>query len=123
VKILIDTHIFLWALSEPQKLSEAKRDQLESETNIILVSSISIAEIMIKSSIGKLNISFDPVVEANRCGFELLDYNGADALPLGGLPWHHRDPFDRMLIAQGLSRGIPIMTDDPAFMRYGCTLA
>lgn len=122
MKILIDTHIFLWSLSEPQKLSDARRDQLESETNIILVSSVIIAEIMIKSSVGKLNISFDPVVEAERCGFELLDYRGIDALPLGGLPWHHRDPFDRMLVAQGLSRRIPIMTEDPAFMRYECTL-
>jgi PIN domain nuclease of toxin-antitoxin system len=122
VKILIDTHIFLWALSEPHKLSAIKRDQLESETNIILVSSVSMAEIMIKVSLGKLTLPFDPVVEVDRCGFELLDYSGVDALPLGALPWHHRDPFDRMLIAQSLSRGIPIMTEDPAFPRYGCKL-
>jgi len=60
------------------------------------------------------------MVEAERCGFEVLDYSsGIDALPLGGLPWHHRDRFDRMLIAQSLSRGMTLMTEDPAFLRYG----
>jgi PIN domain nuclease of toxin-antitoxin system len=122
VKILVDTHIFLWSLSEPNKLSETKRDLLESAANMVLVSSITITEIMIKASLGALIIPFNPLVEVERCGFELLDFCGADAMPLGELPFHHRDPFDRMLIAQGIARGLPIMTDDPAFRRYPCKL-
>lgn len=78
------------------------------------------AEIMIKASLGKLHVDFDPVEEAEKCGFELLDFSGRDALRLGGLPFHHRDPFDRMLISQSLATGIPIMTEDSKFRLYDC---
>ena len=120
MKFLIDTHIFLWALAEPERLSEAKRSEIESPANIVYLSAISIAEIMIKASINKLDISFDPVEEAKRCGFELLDFSGKNALLLGSLPFHHRDPFDRMLISQSLSGKIPIMTEDSKFKLYDC---
>lgn len=122
MRVLIDTHIFLWALSEPEKIPAAKRLELESEANIIFVSAISIAEIGIKSSLGKLHIPFDPVVEAANCSFEILDYTGEDAVGLATMPWHHRDPFDRMLIAQSISRRISIMTEDPKFKLYDCRL-
>jgi PIN domain nuclease of toxin-antitoxin system len=122
VKILLDTHIFLWALAEPERIASARRMELESLANVIYVSSISIAEIMIKASIGKLDVQFNPVDEAKICGFELLDFRGEDALVLGPLPFHHRDPFDRMLIAQSLGNRIPIMTDDAAFSSYDCKL-
>ena len=77
---------------------------------------------MIKASIGKLKIDFDPVVLAEESGFELLDFSGIDALALGTLPFHHKDPFDRMLIAQCMARKHPIMTDDTKFKRYDCRL-
>lgn len=120
MKILIDTHIFLWALVEPERLSAAQRAEIESPANIVYVSAISIAEIMIKASIRKLSIEFDPVEEAKKCGFELLDFTGKEALVLGTLPFHHRDPFDRMLIAQSLTKKIAIMTLDSKFKPYGC---
>ena len=122
MKILIDTHIFLWALSEPVRITAKRRAELESKANVVYVSAISIAEIMIKASIGKINVQFDPVAEAARAGFELLDFTGQDALRLGSLPFHHRDPFDRMLIAQGLKPGSAIMTDDVKFKPYGVRL-
>lgn len=122
MKILIDTHIFLWALSEPVRIPINRRGELESKANIIYVSAISIAEIMVKASIGKIDFPFDPVEEAKRAGFELLDFTGPDALHLGSLPFHHRDPFDRMIIAQGLRAGFAIMTDDVKFKPYGVRL-
>ena len=122
MKILIDTHIFLWALSDPGKLNAHYRAELETPTNIIYVSAISVAEIMIKSSVGTLDMDFDPEEMARQSGFELLDFIANDALPLKELPSHHRDPFDRMLIYQGMARDYQIMTQDPKFGMYDCKL-
>lgn len=120
MRIILDTHIFLWALAEPHRIPEKKRAEIESPANTVYVSSISIAEIMIKASLGKLHVDFDPAEEAKKCGFELLDFSGRDALHLGTLPFHHRDPFDRMLISQSLATGTPIMTEDSKFRLYDC---
>ncbi|MFA6173347.1 MAG: type II toxin-antitoxin system VapC family toxin [Kiritimatiellales bacterium] len=120
MRIILDTHIFLWALAEPHRIPEKKRAEIESQSNTVYVSSISIAEIMIKASLGKLQVAFDPVEEAEKCGFEMLDFSGRDALRLGGLPFHHRDPFDRMLISQSLATRTPIMTEDSKFRLYDC---
>ena len=75
-----------------------------------------------KSSIGKIRVDYDPVEKARECGLELLDFNANDALLLKELPYHHRDPFDRMLISQSLSNGYPIVTDDSKFSAYSCKL-
>jgi PIN domain nuclease of toxin-antitoxin system len=120
MKIIIDTHIFLWSLAAPSKIKKQNLDKLESPTNIIYVSSITIAELMIKASIGKLEINFDPVDLAEQSGFELLDFSGKEALLLKDLPFHHRDPFDRMLIAQSLALKYPLMTDDDKIKLYEC---
>jgi PIN domain nuclease of toxin-antitoxin system len=102
--------------------SGKKREEIKSPANLIYISSISIAEIMIKASLGKLKVDFDPVEEAEKCGFELLDFSGRDALRLSGLPFHHRDPFDRMLISQSMATGTPIMTEDSKFRLYDCRI-
>jgi len=120
MKIIIDTHIFLWSLSDPSRIAEQKVRELELPTNIIYVSSITIAELMIKASIGKLQINFDPVDLALKSGFELLDFSGRDALLLKNLPFHHRDPFDRMLISQSIATKYPLMTDDSNIKLYEC---
>jgi PIN domain nuclease of toxin-antitoxin system len=122
VRIIIDTHIFLWALSEPKRIHEDKLAEIETQANIVYVSSISIAEIMIKSSLGKLDVAFNPVEMVEKCGFEGLDFRGEDAQLLKDLPFHHRDPFDRMLIAQSLANQYPIVTDDREFQSYDCKL-
>ncbi len=75
---------------------------------------------MIKASIGKLQIDFDPIDIAKQSGFDLLDFSGQDALQLKNLPFHHRDPFDRMLISQSISTHYPIMTDDRKIKLYDC---
>jgi PIN domain nuclease of toxin-antitoxin system len=122
VKILLDTHIFLWALSAPNKIAKERRGHLENPANIIHVSSVSVAELMIKASLGKLQVDFDPVDMMEKCGFEPLSFHAEDALLLKDMAFHHKDPFDRMLIAQGIANQIPIMTDDEKFRSYGCRL-
>lgn len=120
MKILIDTHIFLWMLSCPEKLNEKRRYALESRSNEIFLSAMSIAELMIKHSIGKIQVDFNPVEMAEKSGVELMSFSGAEAMLLGQLPLHHRDPFDRMIIAQSLAYGLPVMSDDPKFLKYDC---
>ena len=120
MKIIIDTHIFLWSLADPTRITRQKLNELESASNIIYVSSITIAELMIKSSIGKLQINFDPIDLAQQSGFELLDFSGQDALQLKDLPFHHRDPFDRMLVSQSIATKYPLMTDDDKIRLYQC---
>jgi PIN domain nuclease of toxin-antitoxin system len=77
---------------------------------------------MIKSSIGKLDCSFNPVELAETSGFELLDFTAEDALLLKDLPFHHKDPFDRMLISQSILNNFPIITDDQKFEFYDCKI-
>jgi PIN domain nuclease of toxin-antitoxin system len=122
VRIILDTHIFLWAVSEPEKINGNRRLELESLANIIYVSSISVAEIMIKASIGKLAVEFNPVEIAVESGFELLDFTANDAVLLKDLPLHHKDPFDRMLITQSISNKYPLMSDDMKLSQYSCRL-
>ncbi|HID02347.1 MAG TPA: type II toxin-antitoxin system VapC family toxin [Desulfobacterales bacterium] len=122
MKIIIDTHIFLWSLAAPTRIAAHKLKELETPTNIIYVSSITIAEIMIKASIGKLNIEFDPKELALQSGFELLDFTSQAALLLKNLPFHHKDPFDRMLICQSLCHEYPLMTDDKKITQYDCKI-
>lgn len=120
MNIIIDTHIFLWALSDSSKLIDSKRSVLEDLSNTIYVSAVSIAELMIKASLKKLQIDFDSVAIAKESGFALLDFNGEAALLLKDMPFHHKDPFDRMLIAQSISNNYPIMTEDPKISLYDC---
>ena len=120
MKLLLDTHAFLRALSEPNRLSKKQIAAMEDPTNKVYVSSISITEIAIKASLGKLELSFDPIDAAERSGFEMLDFSAKDALLLKDLPFHHRDPFDRMLITQALSRKLIFVTQDLLMDPYDC---
>ncbi|GAB6907348.1 PilT protein domain protein [Desulfosarcina cetonica] len=120
MNIIIDTHIFLWALTIPSKLEVAKRSALEDLSNTIFISAVSIAELMIKASIGKMEINFDPVAIAKESGFALLDFKADAARLLKDLPFHHRDPFDRMLVAQSIAENYPIMTEDIKIKKYNC---
>ena len=122
MNILIDTHIFLWALTNPDNLTAEQTTVLQNPHNHIYVSAMSITEIIIKASIGKLDVNFDPVAIAKQSGFNLLDYRAEDALFLIELPLHHKDPFDRMLIAQAKANDMAIMTNDSLFRLYDCEL-
>lgn len=122
MRLIVDTHIFLWALSDPRRIPRDKLAEIEMHANIVYVSSISIAEVMIKASIGKLDFPYDPIEIVEKCGFEFLDFRSQDALLLRDMPFHHRDPFDRMLIAQSMANQYPIVTDDRRFRAYDCKL-
>ena len=122
MKILIDTHIFLWAIAAPEKLSQKHKEALERLSNTIYVSSVSVTELMIKSSIGKLDVDFDPIAVAKKSGFEMLDFSCEDAFALKEMPFHHKDPFDRMLISQAINRNYTLMSEDGKFKAYGCKL-
>ena len=122
MKLILDTHMFLWAIAEPDRIPKNRRSIIESRANRVYVSAISVAEIMIKASIGKLDFEFDPVEQVAQAGFEPLEFTARDASRLRCLPFHHRDPFDRMLISQSIERKIPILTQDPTFERYECKL-
>jgi len=120
MKILIDTHIFLWMLSCPEKLDDTRRYELESPSNEIFLSSMSIAELMIKSGLGKLELNFDPLEMAQKMRIDIMDFSGPHAMMLGSLPQFHKDPFDRMIIAQAMVAGMPVMSDDIKFSKYDC---
>lgn len=122
MNIIVDTHIYLWALADPSKIRAKYVSDLENPGNTIWLSAVSVTEMMIKASIGKIEIDFDPIAVAQEVGFDLLDYRATDAVHIKDLPFHHRDPFDRMLISQGMSRDFKIMTDDPKFSMYECKL-
>lgn len=122
MRILIDTHIFLWMLSCPDRLNQKRRYELESPANEVFLSAISIAELMIKRSIGKIDFEFDPLDMAQKMGLEILSFSGTEAMVLGELPFHHKDPFDRMLIAQALINRLSLMSDDSKFLQYECKI-
>jgi PIN domain nuclease of toxin-antitoxin system len=121
VNILIDTHIFIWLLKTPGKISPEHTAILKSPHTFFL-SSVSIAEMMIKSSIGKFQVDYDPVEMAEKSGLKLLDFSAQDAALLQALPLHHKNPFDRMLISQCINRDCSMMTRDSQFEPYDCSL-
>jgi len=92
----------------------------EDLSNTIRVSAVTIAELMIKASTGKRHLPFDPVAPAKQSGISLPSFDAESALLLKDLPFHHKDPFDRMLICQSMTTHDPIMTEDPRFDRYPC---
>jgi len=122
MKVLVDTHIFVWLLRNTQKLSMEQKTVLLSPKNQFFLSSISIAELRIKSSIGKFQLDFNPEKMALESGLELLDFSAGDSSLLESLPFHHKDPFDRMLISQAMNRNLSIMTSDSKFALYDCKL-
>lgn len=120
MRILLDTHVLLWALGAPDLLTDARRQLVEDASNTLYVSAVNAAEIAIKASIGKLSIDGDLLSMVEETGFEWIDFTAPEAVLLQSLPFHHRDPFDRMLVCQALHRRVPLMTDDPKIAPYGC---
>ena len=122
MNIIFDTHSFLWALSEPVRLTAPQRVELETPANAVWLSAISVAEIAIKASLGKLVVNIDILEAARDSGFEILEYGAEDALPLKELPFHHRDPFERMIVSQAMTRDYVIMTSNKKFEQYPARL-
>lgn len=119
MRALIDTHALLWALSEPKRLPEKVRDVLVSPEHSIYVSAATLWEICIKVALKKLSAKPPDIFqEVGSLGFEELPVFSRHTLRLLELKAHHRDPFDRMLVAQALEEGLTLISHDPALSRY-----
>lgn len=126
MKLLLDTHVVLWAASEPEQLAIGVRQLLEDGTLEVRVSVVTAWEIAIKQSLGKLDLpkpaeQWLPEV-LQRTGFEVAEIGLAVALRVRSLPWHHRDPFDRLLLAHAAEDGYTLVTRDDALGAYGVPL-
>lgn len=118
MRVLLDTHLLLWALSEPSKLPPAVRKQILAAE--VYVSAASIWEISIKSAIGKLEADPNQVLAAiEPAGFSILPVTGEHAAKVAELPSLHKDPFDRMLVAQASTEPMQLLTNDTALRGYG----
>jgi len=122
MKLLLDTHTFLWWLSAPHQLSPSAAAVIGDRDNEVLVSVVTLWEIAIKRVIGKLQAPVDLQVDVERAGFQLLPLKVAHIVATELLPLHHRDPFDRVLIAQSQTESATLITRDPQFPAYGVPL-
>ena len=120
--LLLDTHLILWAAFEPGRLSSKAQRQLQSREPTLAFSHASLWEVAIKTSLGRPGFSVD-----SRLLHQALVAEGFIELPVApfhiarvaGLPWVHRDPFDRMLVAQAMEEGLTLLTADPTLKGYG----
>ena len=120
MRLLLDTHVLLWWLSDDRKLAQSAREIIANPANDVIVSSASAWEISIKAALGRLEIELDSLEAAvERNGFRPLPIGVRHALTAGRLPNVHRDPFDRMLIAQAKVEELRILSHDRVFERYG----
>jgi PIN domain nuclease of toxin-antitoxin system len=118
VRILLDTHLLLWALGSPSRLSKKARQRIESSE--VFVSAASIWEISIKSALGKLSaVPAEVLSGIEPAGFNHLPVVGEHAAKVVGLPSIHKDPFDRLLVAQAWVEPMILLTDDDVLGEYG----
>jgi PIN domain nuclease of toxin-antitoxin system len=121
MKLLLDTHTFLWFIDDSPQLSQKGKTLLEAD-NALLLSMASLWEIAIKLSLGKLTVKMPTEVlmtqQLTRDDIDVLPITVAHLLVVSTLPLHHRDPFDRLLIAQAIVEQTPIVSADPAFDAY-----
>ncbi|MBA3322269.1 MAG: type II toxin-antitoxin system VapC family toxin [Pyrinomonadaceae bacterium] len=126
MKLLLDTHVFIWWADAPEHLSAAALAALEDGSNELILSVASVWELQIKIQLGKLklNVSLKDLVESQQAtnGVQLLPVELAHVLALDALPLHHKDPFDRLLIAQSIAEGTTLVSTDSQLSAYPVTL-
>jgi PIN domain nuclease of toxin-antitoxin system len=126
VRLLLDSHVFLWWLRDDRRLARKARAAIAAPTTSVFVSAASIWEIAIKLSVGKLRwrdargTTLADTITA--CGFTELPVTASHAAGVRMLPHHHGDPFDRLLVAQALAEGLRVITADDVFLRYGVSV-
>ena len=121
MRLLLDTHILLWALGEPARLPRAAREAILDPDNDVLFSVASIWEVAIKSQLGRADFGASPEAIAKSAlesGFDELPIRSTHAALTARLPGHHRDPFDRILIAQAMTEPARLLTVDSALRPY-----
>lgn len=127
MRLLLDTHAFLWWIGDDPRLPDRARSAIGNGANEVFFSVVSAWEIAIKTGLGRVEVPQsleDFVTEQVRVnGFEVLPVHLRHALAVSSLPALHRDPFDRMLVAQGMQEGLTLVTGDAEIARYGAEVA
>ncbi len=121
MRLLLDTHVVLWQLAGSRTVSPAAREAIEQATDL-LFSVVSFAEIGLKAAIGKLSIPSDLRNHVLQSGVQVLRLDADHGLAVADLPMHHRDPFDRLLVAQARSEHLTIITADRRIAAYDVSL-
>jgi len=122
VKLLVDTHAFLWFMAGDEQLSGVARRAMEDPESDWCVSAASVWEISIKASLGRLTLPAPAeayFAEKVRQGLRVLPVEWLHAAAVERLPFHHRDPFDRLIVVQAQAEAVPVITKDAIFSRYG----
>ena len=121
MSLLLDTHALLWHFEDSASLSRTAKNLINDKANQLFISTASLWEMSIKTGLGKLKLA-DPVPDLVAgyvsTGTTLLSIDPKHAYATSSLPWHHRDPFDRMLITQAQLEGLTLVTQDEMFKRY-----
>ena len=121
MKLLLDTQLLLWAAGQPERLSRAARKLLNEPRNELLFSAASLWEVAIKSTLGREDLRVEPRLLRRGLldnGYVELPISSQHAVSIDGLPPLHKDPFDRLLLAQALTEGITLVTADAQLARY-----
>jgi PIN domain nuclease of toxin-antitoxin system len=121
VRLLLDTHVVLWWLTDDDTLSAEVKETIDTEAEVF-ISAASVWEIAIKQALGKLTGPPDLLDALDRCGLTELPIRSRHAVEAGSLPLLHRDPFDRMLVAQARCDGLTLLSRDPQVQRYDVPL-
>lgn len=122
MKLLLDTHLVLWSQIWPNKLSDEARRLIADEANRLLFSTVTLTEVAIKRGLGRQDFTVDPrLLRLNLLenGYEELPVLGEHACAVGDLPAIHKDPFDRLLVAQAVAEGVTLLTADAIVAAYG----
>jgi len=118
MNILLDSHALLWALHDPQRLTLEARAAIADTRHVVYFSAASVWELELKAAKGKLTLPSHWLDAAETTGFVELPVTARDAAASAALPWHHSDPFDRVLIAQAAARGLRLASRDPLITAY-----
>ena len=119
MRLLLDTHLLLWWVANSESLSKRARALISDPENTVFVSAVSLWEIWLKESLGKLRLPANFEDKLASESFESLPLTGPQTRQVARLPWHHRDPFDRMLVAQAKVDDLTLLTADDRVSAYG----
>lgn len=122
MKLLLDTHTLIWWLVNNPTLLEDAKKAIANPNNIVFVSAASVWEIAIKKSLGKLDAPEDIVIQIEKHNFQPLPITTTHGVAVGKLPWHHKDPFERIMIAQAICESAIIITRDNKFNLYNVSV-
>jgi PIN domain nuclease of toxin-antitoxin system len=122
LRLLLDTHAAVWFLGGDDRLGDGAMRELTDDTNRVLLSAAVVWEVAIKRSLGKLVVADEYLSLLLGAGVQALPVSVEHAEAVERLPWHHRDPFDRMLVAQASAERAALVSRDDVFRAYGVTL-